>query len=146
MMTELILSGQLKGNSDVRDSSLNHSGNFQISFCKQRTDQQTITVQLFSSHILQTLNCQKTRNPLLPSRIQVWIGNCNNNGASRSIIIFLSGKLFVLHLLLCTLLIFFSGCCSLQRVNLSFDFPFYGHFLREITVATGGKWFSTHSP
>lgn len=26
-----------------------------------------------------------------------------------------------------------------QRVNLSFDFPFYGHFLREITVATGGK-------
>lgn len=27
----------------------------------------------------------------------------------------------------------------LQRVNLSFDFPFYGHFLREITVATGGK-------
>ncbi|CAH2282306.1 plexin domain-containing 2 [Pelobates cultripes] len=24
------------------------------------------------------------------------------------------------------------------RVNLSFDFPFYGHFLREITVATGG--------
>uniref|UniRef100_G1NV93 Plexin domain containing 2 n=1 Tax=Myotis lucifugus TaxID=59463 RepID=G1NV93_MYOLU len=31
------------------------------------------------------------------------------------------------------------------RVNLSFDFPFYGHFLREITVATGGKWFSTRS-
>lgn len=28
---------------------------------------------------------------------------------------------------------------SFQRVNLSFDFPFYGHFLREITVATGGK-------
>ncbi|KAL0627576.1 retrotransposable element ORF2 protein, partial [Plecturocebus cupreus] len=24
-----------------------------------------------------------------------------------------------------------------HRVNLSFDFPFYGHFLREITVATG---------
>uniref|UniRef100_A0A3Q0SEY0 Plexin domain containing 2b n=1 Tax=Amphilophus citrinellus TaxID=61819 RepID=A0A3Q0SEY0_AMPCI len=24
------------------------------------------------------------------------------------------------------------------RVNLSFDFPFYGHYLREITVATGG--------
>nr|XP_033787200.1 plexin domain-containing protein 2 isoform X2 [Geotrypetes seraphini] len=24
------------------------------------------------------------------------------------------------------------------RVSLSFDFPFYGHFLREITVATGG--------
>ncbi|KAM8823181.1 plexin domain-containing protein 2 isoform 1-T1 [Spinachia spinachia] len=24
------------------------------------------------------------------------------------------------------------------RVNLSFDFPFYGHFLQEITVATGG--------
>ncbi|KAJ8376746.1 hypothetical protein SKAU_G00073260 [Synaphobranchus kaupii] len=24
------------------------------------------------------------------------------------------------------------------RVNLSFDFPFYGHFLRELTVATGG--------
>lgn len=32
------------------------------------------------------------------------------------------------------------------RVNLSFDFPFYGHFLREITVATGGKCFSTHPP
>uniref|UniRef100_A0A8C3ANS6 Plexin domain containing 2a n=1 Tax=Cyclopterus lumpus TaxID=8103 RepID=A0A8C3ANS6_CYCLU len=26
----------------------------------------------------------------------------------------------------------------LQRVNLSFDFPFYGHILKEITVATGG--------
>ncbi|XP_040911866.1 plexin domain-containing protein 2-like [Toxotes jaculatrix] len=25
-----------------------------------------------------------------------------------------------------------------ERVNLSFDFPFYGHILREITVATGG--------
>ncbi|MEQ2222529.1 hypothetical protein ILYODFUR_027254 [Ilyodon furcidens] len=25
------------------------------------------------------------------------------------------------------------------RVNLSFDFPFYGHLLREITVATGGQ-------
>ncbi|XP_034559873.1 plexin domain-containing protein 2-like isoform X2 [Notolabrus celidotus] len=25
-----------------------------------------------------------------------------------------------------------------ERVNLSFDFPFYGHMLREITVATGG--------
>ncbi|KAK3567476.1 hypothetical protein QTP86_019977, partial [Hemibagrus guttatus] len=25
------------------------------------------------------------------------------------------------------------------RVNLSFDFPFYGHFLREITVATGDR-------
>ncbi|XP_068196936.1 plexin domain-containing protein 2-like isoform X2 [Antennarius striatus] len=25
-----------------------------------------------------------------------------------------------------------------QRVNLSFDFPFYGHALKEITVATGG--------
>uniref|UniRef100_A0AAZ3RZP0 PSI domain-containing protein n=1 Tax=Oncorhynchus tshawytscha TaxID=74940 RepID=A0AAZ3RZP0_ONCTS len=24
------------------------------------------------------------------------------------------------------------------RVNLSFDFPFYGHFLRDLTVATGG--------
>ncbi|KAJ6666790.1 hypothetical protein lerEdw1_020515 [Lerista edwardsae] len=31
------------------------------------------------------------------------------------------------------------------RVNLSFDFPFYGHFLREITVATGGKWHSPYS-
>ncbi|XP_014745058.1 PREDICTED: plexin domain-containing protein 2 [Sturnus vulgaris] len=30
------------------------------------------------------------------------------------------------------------------RVNLSFDFPFYGHFLREITVATGGEWLSNH--
>lgn len=27
-----------------------------------------------------------------------------------------------------------------QRVNLSFDFPFYGHTLREVTVATGGKY------
>ncbi|KAF6372311.1 plexin domain containing 2 [Rhinolophus ferrumequinum] len=27
---------------------------------------------------------------------------------------------------------------QIERVNLSFDFPFYGHFLREITVATGG--------
>ncbi|KAG8573726.1 hypothetical protein GDO81_012514, partial [Engystomops pustulosus] len=27
---------------------------------------------------------------------------------------------------------------DIERVNLSFDFPFYGHFLREITVATGG--------
>lgn len=26
-----------------------------------------------------------------------------------------------------------------QRVNLSFDFPFYGHALKEVTVATGGK-------
>uniref|UniRef100_A0A3B4X037 Plexin domain containing 2a n=1 Tax=Seriola lalandi dorsalis TaxID=1841481 RepID=A0A3B4X037_SERLL len=25
-----------------------------------------------------------------------------------------------------------------ERVNLSFDFPFYGHILKEITVATGG--------
>lgn len=40
--------------------------------------------------------------------------------------------------------IFLTGVICLffpsQRVNLSFDFPFYGHFLREITVATGGKW------
>lgn len=28
---------------------------------------------------------------------------------------------------------------SLQRVVLSFDFPFYGHPLRQITIATGGK-------
>lgn len=27
---------------------------------------------------------------------------------------------------------------SLQRVALSFDFPFYGHYLRQITIATGG--------
>uniref|UniRef100_A0A3Q3F4A8 Plexin domain containing 2b n=1 Tax=Labrus bergylta TaxID=56723 RepID=A0A3Q3F4A8_9LABR len=27
---------------------------------------------------------------------------------------------------------------QIERVNLSFDFPFYGHFLSEITVATGG--------
>ncbi|XP_006887111.1 PREDICTED: plexin domain-containing protein 2-like isoform X2 [Elephantulus edwardii] len=27
---------------------------------------------------------------------------------------------------------------EIERVNLSFDFPFYGHSLREITVATGG--------
>lgn len=55
--------------------------------------------------------------------------------------------LSILHLPFCTLLIyFFLWCCSLQRVNLSFDFPFYGHFLREITVATGGKLFSMHSP
>lgn len=40
--------------------------------------------------------------------------------------------------------IFLTGVICLffpsQRVNLSFDFPFYGHLLREITVATGGKW------
>lgn len=29
--------------------------------------------------------------------------------------------------------------CPLQRVVLSFDFPFYGHPLRQITIATGGK-------
>lgn len=29
--------------------------------------------------------------------------------------------------------------CCLQRVNLSFDFPFYGHMLREVTVTTGGQ-------
>lgn len=28
--------------------------------------------------------------------------------------------------------------CS-QRVALSFDFPYYGHYLRQITVATGGE-------
>lgn len=32
---------------------------------------------------------------------------------------------------------FVSPC--LQRVNLSFDFPFYGHILKEITVTTGGQ-------
>lgn len=31
-----------------------------------------------------------------------------------------------------------------QRVNLSFNFPFYGHILKEITVATGGKSLTTH--
>lgn len=35
----------------------------------------------------------------------------------------------------CAVCLFFLS----QRVNLSFDFPFYGHLLREITVATGGK-------
>lgn len=29
---------------------------------------------------------------------------------------------------------------SLQRVALSFDFPFYGHYLRQITIATGGTF------
>lgn len=38
-------------------------------------------------------------------------------------------------LLTCAVCLFFLS----QRVNLSFDFPFYGHLLREITVATGGK-------
>uniref|UniRef100_A0A3Q3D7D3 Plexin domain containing 2a n=1 Tax=Hippocampus comes TaxID=109280 RepID=A0A3Q3D7D3_HIPCM len=28
--------------------------------------------------------------------------------------------------------------CRAERVNLSFDFPFYGHTLKEVTVATGG--------
>lgn len=28
----------------------------------------------------------------------------------------------------------------LQRVALSFDFPFYGHYLRQITIATGGTF------
>lgn len=32
-----------------------------------------------------------------------------------------------------------------QRVNLSFDFPFYGHLLKEITVATGGESLTTLS-
>lgn len=27
-----------------------------------------------------------------------------------------------------------------QRVALSFDFPFYGHYLRQIIVATGGEF------
>lgn len=26
-----------------------------------------------------------------------------------------------------------------QRVALSFDFPFYGHYLRQIIIATGGE-------
>lgn len=26
-----------------------------------------------------------------------------------------------------------------QRVALSFDFPFYGHYLRQIIIATGGR-------
>lgn len=29
---------------------------------------------------------------------------------------------------------------SLQRVALTFDFPFYGHYLRQITIATGGTF------
>lgn len=29
-----------------------------------------------------------------------------------------------------------------QRVALSFDFPFYGHYLRQITIATGGMFLS----
>lgn len=38
-----------------------------------------------------------------------------------------------------------SGCCPhplflLQRIVLSFDFPFYGHLLRQVTIATGGEW------
>lgn len=28
----------------------------------------------------------------------------------------------------------------LQRVALSFDFPFYGHYLKQITIATGGTF------
>lgn len=28
----------------------------------------------------------------------------------------------------------------LQRVALSFDFPFYGHYIRQITIATGGMF------
>lgn len=30
---------------------------------------------------------------------------------------------------------------SSQKVALSFDFPFYGHYLRQITIATGGTFF-----
>lgn len=30
-----------------------------------------------------------------------------------------------------------------QRVALSFDFPFYGHHLRQIIVATGGEFLFT---
>lgn len=26
-----------------------------------------------------------------------------------------------------------------QRIVLSFDFPFYGHLLRQVTIATGGE-------
>lgn len=32
-----------------------------------------------------------------------------------------------------------TSTCALQRVVLSFEFPFYGHPLRQITIATGGK-------
>lgn len=32
---------------------------------------------------------------------------------------------------------------TLQNVAMSFDFPFYGHYLRQVTIATGGTfWFS----
>lgn len=33
---------------------------------------------------------------------------------------------------------FFCVFNSLQTVSLSFDFPFYGHWVRNITIATGG--------
>lgn len=35
------------------------------------------------------------------------------------------------------------ACIYFQRVSLSFDFPFYGHILRDITVATGGQSLTT---
>ncbi|XP_051944000.1 plexin domain-containing protein 2-like [Hippocampus zosterae] len=36
---------------------------------------------------------------------------------------------------------FLSGTrCRAERVNLSFDFPFYGHMLKEVTVAPAGKY------
>lgn len=34
--------------------------------------------------------------------------------------------------------------CHFQKVNLSFTFPFYGHSLKEITIATGGETNSTN--
>lgn len=43
-------------------------------------------------------------------------------------------KCLILSLCVC-LYVFF-----LQRVALSFDFPFYGHYLRQIIVATGGTF------
>lgn len=35
-----------------------------------------------------------------------------------------------------------------QRVALSFDFPFYGHYLRQVIIATGGEFlfYSKHIP
>lgn len=34
----------------------------------------------------------------------------------------------------------FFVCVSLQVVALSFDFPYYGHYLKQITIATGGTF------
>lgn len=40
----------------------------------------------------------------------------------------------------CAFFVRLSVCVSLQVVALSFDFPYYGHYLKQITIATGGTF------